>query len=170
MTSLDQQKAGIRTGTTVLFCLPYRPTMGLHNLLALTTLILAILPVSYGFTSCKPASKQRYLCAALTRTIIIAVEQCAGRAVMVTEVARVGEDVVNITAPACPGYAPSPHPIDISQTILARHVNDAREASLTKRANLSVASTSPSECINPSICQCGQACAYQYSHFVCLHR
>lgn len=88
------------------------------------------------------------------------VDQCAGQEVMVTEALRIGQDLVNITMPACRGSLPNLSPVDPAESLFARHQVEARE--LAKRSlapdTSAVSATSPSECINPSICQCGQAC------------
>lgn len=97
---------------------------------------------------------------------LLKADSCAGQEVTITETLRVDQDIVNITMPACPGFTPKSHPVDPSESLLACHQAGARE--LVKRSlaiTSDVSATSPSECVNPSICQCGQACKFCRSLF-----
>lgn len=86
------------------------------------------------------------------------VHGCFGQEVMVTESVMVERHVVNITVPACPNYVPRDNAVDIKESLLGRHVIQTRNAAYLERKDTATSSTSPSECLNPSICQCGSPC------------
>jgi len=103
-------------------------------------------------------------------------DNCAGsEQVPVTEALRVGGHVVNVTIPGCIDFVPKLHPIDLSDSLLARRSFAALQRRNIESANLPVerrdiesvkppiktraVKASPSECTNPNICQCGVACA-----------
>jgi len=86
-------------------------------------------------------------------------DECPGQEILVTETLRVGTDLVNLTVPGCPGFVPKPYPIDPTESLLARRSASSRLARRENELEERSASVSPSECSDPSICQCGVSCA-----------
>jgi len=82
-------------------------------------------------------------------------DNCPGQEVMVTEAIRVGENVFNMTLPACPGFVPKEHAIHPKDSLIAKRSTHY----IQSRSTVVPASTSPSECIQPGICQCGVSCS-----------
>ncbi|EMD31772.1 hypothetical protein CERSUDRAFT_77862 [Gelatoporia subvermispora B] len=81
--------------------------------------------------------------------------------ISITEAVRVGEHVINVTAPACVDYIPSQEPVHITESILARRSPSA----LDKRTELHARQGSPSECSGPTICECGTPCQVECGGF-----
>ena len=88
---------------------------------------------------------------------------CEGTEIMVTQTIMVDSHLINVTMPACPGDEVHKDPVNLKDSLLARRSSIFLEKrglcvdNAQKRAAEAV-SASPSECTNPSICQCGQAC------------
>lgn len=82
---------------------------------------------------------------------------------MATQTIMVDSHLINVTMPACPGEEVPKDPVDLKDSLLARRSSVYLQKrglfvdNVQKRAAEAV-SASPSECTNPSICQCGQAC------------
>ncbi|EIN12172.1 hypothetical protein PUNSTDRAFT_130441 [Punctularia strigosozonata HHB-11173 SS5] len=85
--------------------------------------------------------------------------------VLVTEAVKVHSHIVNITIPSCDhGHVPSPAPVDIQHSVLARHLG-SRLTTARRSLGPLAERDSVSECAHPNICQCGQSCAVSCQTF-----
>ncbi|EMD31769.1 hypothetical protein CERSUDRAFT_127154 [Gelatoporia subvermispora B] len=85
--------------------------------------------------------------------------------VSITEAVRVGEHIINVTAPACTGYIPSLEPVHITESILARRSPGVLDRRDPRADGLHARQGSSSECIGSAICECGTPCAIECGGF-----
>jgi len=86
--------------------------------------------------------------------------------ISITEAVRVGEQIINVTAPACADYVPSNEPVHITQSILARRAPlGALERRHAQADKLLARQGSASECSGPTICECGTPCTVECGGF-----
>ncbi|OCH84522.1 hypothetical protein OBBRIDRAFT_839640 [Obba rivulosa] len=85
--------------------------------------------------------------------------------IVVTEAVKIGQHIINITAPACPGYIPSSEPVHITSSILAPRAPNIPYSRAPSADGLYTRQGSSSECSGPTICECGTPCQVECGGF-----
>ncbi|KAI0785730.1 hypothetical protein C8Q75DRAFT_774325 [Abortiporus biennis] len=97
----------------------------------------------------------------------VSLDHCAGNFVQVRESLLVGDRVLNVTVPACSDFEPKEAPIHPTESLLFRRSTHLMARSFEERSGIDAreAKASPSECVNPSICHCGETCTVECQNF-----